>query len=308
MTFDIIITTYNRPNEILRLVNGVKQCTLKPELIVVVDSSDDENAILRNRAGVNYVRSNHKNQPYQRYLGYLHTNSEFVVFFDDDVTITNKSIFNILLSSFIDPDIVGSNVKFYQEGEITVNREKAGKQINKSNLFIYAFMTFTGAPSIKAGKSWFAGLKGIDDNTIKTTESFGGPGSMCFRRDIVPHLFDSILFSLFEQKMAMGEDKYISMGALKFGKIAYNDIVCMTHPANVSSYFDNMFTFMRKKMYSRLWLSLRYAEVKRIPVFFAFLHYYWYALWRIIFSVFDVLLGFKSISLKRLKGKLSNLN
>lgn len=305
--FDVVITTYNRAESLIQLVSQINGCTMTPEKIIIVDSSDELNELVGKQPNVIYLHSSHKNQPYQRYLGYLASLSEFIVFLDDDIKIVNNQIFNITLDRYKDPTIVGSNVNFIQEGEITVQKEisKQRKPDRNSNLARFCWW-FTGVPSIRQGKVWMVGLKGKDDTNM-FTESFGGPGSLSFRREIIPSLFDELLFSIFEKKMAMGEDKYISMGALKFGRLAYNNTACIIHPANDSTYFHGMSSFVRKELYSRLFLSLRYVQVKNEWIIGAYLHFYWYAFWRVAISGVNCILNPGGNSLSQLKGKLLGL-
>lgn len=307
MNFDVIITTYNRPDSVLNLVNQINTCTLLPQRIVVVDSSDIFNTEISQINRVYYIRSSHKNQPYQRYLGFLATREEIVCFFDDDIKIINPAIFNLILNQFSDTSIVGCNVQYINEGEITVQKEFHNfKYLKGKSKIEKLFLLLSGVPQIEEGKVWLAGIAGTD-NLNFFTEIFPGPGGMSFRRCLVPNLFDNVLFSLFEKKMAMGEDKYISMGALRFGKLAHSNNTCLAHSENKSSYYQNPTSFVRKELYSRLWLSIRYSKVKNKWVGWAYIHFYWYALWRILIAGFRCLLQFRKVNFQIFRGKVLGL-
>lgn len=284
MKFDVIITTFNRPDSVLNLVKQINECTILPKSIVVVDSSEITNSAVKEIKRVIYIHSSHKNQPYQRYLGFLASKGEIVVFMDDDVSIINKDIFKIHLESLTQEGVVGSTVSYIQEGLTNVHREVGDlrKTGNKCGIINY-FWWFTGVPMINEGKVWLAGLRGADLNN-SYTESFGGPGTLCFKRGIVPSLFDDVIFSLYEKKMGKGEDKYISMGALKHGELRYNNIPCLVHPPNDSSYFQDFASFYRRELYSRLLLSKRYLSVKGKWIGWGYLHYYWFAFWRVLIA------------------------
>jgi glycosyltransferase involved in cell wall biosynthesis len=303
MKFDIIITTYNRPTAGCDLVTQIIGCSLLPEKIIIVDSSEVKNEKILEFGSVIYIQSSHKNQPYQRYLGYLASTEEVIVFLDDDIKIINNQIFNIILERFEDPMVVGSNVRFKQEGDITVQKELDKVRPFKNSKLVKLFWWITGVPMVSSGKVWLAGLKGPDSTNIYT-ESLGGPGSLSFRRVVIPTLFDDILFSLFEKKMAMGEDKYISMGALRFGRLAFNNTTCIIHPANDSNYFQDIGSFVRKEIYSRLFLSRRYLQVKQRWIGWAYIHFYWYGLWRIVISCIYFILHPVRHNKQQLKGKL----
>ena len=83
MKFDVIIATYNREESLKILVNHILKCSKLPENIIIVDSSDFENRGIKNKSLVKYQHTKHKNQPFQRYLGFLLSKSDILVYFDD---------------------------------------------------------------------------------------------------------------------------------------------------------------------------------------------------------------------------------
>ena len=303
MKFDVIITTYNRPDSVLALVEQINRCTLLPQRIVVVDSSDTLNLEIRQIQRVLYLHSSHKNQPYQRYLGFLGSHEEIVCFFDDDIQIINPAIFEIILERYSDTATVGCNVNFTNEGEITVQKElNNGKYLNSKSKVGSFVLLLTGVPPIEEGKAWLAGMRG-EDVSNSFTETFSGPGGLSFRRHIVPSLFDSTLFALFEKKMAMGEDKFISLGALRFGKLAHSNETCIIHSENNSNYYQDHRSFARKELYSRLWLSVRYLKVKERWIGWGYIHYYWFAFWRLFISALHFFLHPKKVNFQIFYGK-----
>ena len=304
MKFDIIITTYNRPDSVLNLVQQINECTILPQSIIVVDSSDVRNLEVSQTQRVSYIHSSHKNQPYQRYLGFIASKEDIVVFMDDDVSITNKDIFKIHLDSITKDNVVGSTVRYTQEGLTNAQSEVGNlRQVNSFGAIIYFLWWLTGTPRIKDGRVWLAGLRGADNNNVYT-ESFGGPGTLCFKREIVTFLFDDLIFSLYEKKMGKGEDKYISMGAIKHGKLCYNNIPCLQHPPNESSYFQDLTSFYRRELFSRLLLSRRYLTVKGKWIGWGYIHYYWFAFWRILIAGIHCLLHPREGNFQIFKGKL----
>lgn len=102
----------------------------------------------------------------------------------------------------------------------------------------------------------------------------------------------------------MGEDKYISMGALRFGKLAHCNEICMVHSENTSHYYQNSSSFTRKELYSRLWLSKRYLYVKDKWIGWGYIHYYWFAFWRLIIASIKCLIQPRAGNFQIIKGKL----
>jgi glycosyltransferase involved in cell wall biosynthesis len=259
MKLDIVITTYNRPTSVIALVNSIVEINECVNKIIVVDSSETRNVELSEICGVGLIYSDRKSQPYQRYLGYLETESEVVCFFDDDIIIKEKGIFYDFLCEFQDNEVVGVSARINYETSILIN-----KRNNISN--------DVGNGSI----SWLGRTEPLPN--IKTSvKYFPGP-CMSYRREIIPFLFDEEMFELFEKKRAMGEDKAISMRASKFGKLNYlGHKVYLLHPPLESTYFNDEISFISKTIYSRLWLSIIYSETynkSRSLAYFIFMLYF----------------------------------
>lgn len=88
---------------------------------------------------------------------------------------------------------------------------------------------------MKPGKIYMAGLAGPRPKEEAAVEYFNGAVMGFYKADL-SHLFDPVLFSLFEQRLGMGEDKIISMTlGLKreFGLCRRLFI----HPPSPSNYF-----------------------------------------------------------------------
>ena len=87
----IIIYTYNRSKKTIQLVKQLS--TIKFNFnIIVVDSSDIINVNLSNK-NITYIRSSHKNQPYQRYLGFKSANSDYLIYLDDDMEVVSQNFY-----------------------------------------------------------------------------------------------------------------------------------------------------------------------------------------------------------------------
>lgn len=91
MRYDVVIATRNRPESLRTCLELVEQQTEPPVRVIVVDSSDDHDAV----EGIaisgrdksiewRFVRSATRSAPYQRNLGVAHVESEVVFVPDDD--------------------------------------------------------------------------------------------------------------------------------------------------------------------------------------------------------------------------------
>ncbi|HRK82291.1 MAG TPA: glycosyltransferase [Saprospiraceae bacterium] len=286
MTFDLIITTYNRPAEVFSLVCQALECNPAPEKVIVVDSSDEVHTNLLGIAGVWYIRSSHKNQPYQRLLGATAATSDIVVFFDDDLIITNSNIFTLILNAYQDKTVIGASVAIDYHSSISSNLDTAILPTN--NKVVNWFWKFTGVTFPHPGAVSRLGIVGPKPTNRNNVEYFHGP-CMSFKRKIVKHTIPEDLLAQTELKVSMGEDKVISMLSLKFGKLVFNPILCLYHPPNQSTYFNDSRLFIAKTIYSRLYLSRIYSEMKNKSYYIELIIFYWFAFWRLIIALVSML-------------------
>jgi glycosyltransferase involved in cell wall biosynthesis len=96
MLIDIVICTYNRSDKVNFLVLSILKIKEGFNKIIVIDSSDIDNDFLKSENEVLYTKSNHKNQPYQRYVGFLLAQSEYILFLDDDMELVHNRVFEVL--------------------------------------------------------------------------------------------------------------------------------------------------------------------------------------------------------------------
>lgn len=288
MTFDLVITTYNRPNEVHRLVNQALDCYPAPDHIIVVDSSDEVHPYLQNIDKVRYIRSSHKNQPYQRLLGAMvSANTDIIVFMDDDLSIIRNNIFEQLLNEFNNPSICGVSVGFNHENLI---KKKLDIPIwTENNYFTKVFSRFTGVPKANSGEVKRLGIVGPKPKVQDFVHTFSG-AIMAFRRDVGIKSIPEDLLALYERKLGKGEDKIISMLASQYGKLLYLPELYLNHPPNDSNYFQNNCSFARKVTYSRLYHSNIFAAVCQKPKWKEYIIFYYFSFWRLLISFFSLLL------------------
>lgn len=278
-TLDVIICTYNRVENVNQLVEEVIQSSPSPNQIIVVDSSDADNETLIQNTRVNYIKSDRKSQPYQRYLGAKNSYADLLVFFDDDVKILKFDLFSKIQLGFQNVSTVGVSLGIHYENGIALNQKK----------------NVSEKDSPKTGKiSWLGRTFGLP-NTDMFVQYFPGP-VMAFRKTIVFNLFDEYLFDIFERKIAMGEDKAISMKASKYGYLYYyGSEDYLYHPPIESTYYKNEVDFVAKTTFSRLWLSKIYADVKGEKKILAYMHFMLYCAKQVPRSI---------LNFNRLKGNL----
>lgn len=281
---DIIIATYNRPQNITELVNDIRRRSI-PSVnnIIVVDSTDIENEALKNLQGVIYVHSIHKNQPYQRYLGYRSSVSDFLLFLDDDMQIIDGSFCVAIENALAGTGVCGINLAF-ENLNLFLSQQQKHSFVNGKGVILSSFVRFaqflSGRPTIKDGRMWFCGLRGkrIDG---QYSEFFSG-GAFAARREFLYKNFNFNLFSLYEEGRGKGEDAVLAYTLSKLGKI-YNlpgKLFFHNDPGN-SIYTSNDGSYQYRVAYSRQFLSNEYARLNGKMKLGAFLLTFWYNLWRL---------------------------
>lgn len=269
LSFDVIIATYNRPSKVNELCRQIKECSLRPGKLIVIDSSDEVNETLKNDPGVVYRKASHKSQPYQRYVGTLVSEADILVFFDDDLIINHLKLFERIVELFKNKETMGVGLGIEYHNIVTTRLIPA-----KASLAGRLKKLLSTKEPLKAGRvSLFGETSGLPEETIETMY-LPGP-NMSFRKTAVTGIFDEILFSLFEQRIGMGEDKVLSMRVAKKGKLIYSgENNYLLHPAEESSYFSNASNFYARVYYSRLWIANQYSALWKTP-FLAFYKFFY---------------------------------
>lgn len=298
LTFDVIVATRNRPERIRGLVQQILGCRLLPKRIVVINSSDTPNELLSTDPKICYLYTDHKNQPYQRFLGTKASHSEIVIFLDDDVEILDEDCFSRYLSPFADPQIVGVTVGIDYRNVVSEGLTRSRRSHGLLSWLVEVFNLFTGVPPLKIGEIGMAGMAGgIPIDYTGRVQYFQG-ANMSFRREVLMMLFDEAVFDLYDLGLGKGEDKLLSMRANLYGTLFAVGHLCFRHPPVDSHYLQDYRRFYLRASFSRLYLSKTYCEVFNIPWSLGIAHYYWFSCWRLFFALIKVLsnrrFGFQS--------------
>lgn len=308
MNFTVIICTYNRPNVVGQLVVSIKKATTSSTKIIVVDSSDEVNLIMEGDKTIKYIRSNHKNQPYQRYLGFLQAKGNYVLFLDDDMVIIDSNFLVRIRDILEQKSADGLALNFTDKHQDTTlaavpnsllfNNLKGLKKIKN---------WVTGCPNLDEGKLGFCGNRGKQPLSIQATEYVSG-GAFIAKRSKLFQNFNFQLFDLFEQRIGMGEDALIGYGIHKQGKLLFVPEVMFVHDDKKdSTYSANIYDYAKRVFFSRLYLSLEKTRIDNSRESRAKIHFYWYAFWRLTGLFFNFLIKSSSKRKKMLFGSFKGL-
>jgi len=293
MKFDVIIATYNRKKSLEILVNQILNCSISPENIIIVDSSSDENLEIQEVNLVQYIYTIHGNQPYQRYLGYLESKEDILIYFDDDMRVIDNSCFEKILACYENEEIVGVQPNFTYGHEFFDQEMPKSKvrQLAKENSFFKYLKTLSGHPIIPDGKFYLAGLRGAKPVNKKNMEWFNGPVFSARKKNLYRN-FNFNLFNLYENKMGKAEDAILGFTLSKEGNIIYLDKELFFHDdQGDSTYTVNFISYGKRVAYSRLYLSFEFARLSKTKSIVAFLHYNLYIYGRILSMIINQLFG-----------------
>lgn len=283
MKIDLVIATYNRPKSLQRVIEKLLGSTTKIANVIVVDSSKDENRNIQQLEKVKYVRSSHANQPYQRYLGYLSSDADVLVFLDDDMELIDPLWIKKIENMFLDDTVIGVAIAFNNDNEFLHTKLPKTKFGNpkQASILRRALKAFTGHPYLEPGKFWLCGIRGAQPSEGGSTEWVQG-GAFATRRSAIYKDFNFYLFDLFEDKLGMGEDVLLGYTLSRQGEIVYIPQELFYHnDQKDSSYTVDLKSFGKRVAYSRLYLSYEYGRLSESPRSLILIHYIWYMLWRL---------------------------
>lgn len=305
--FDVIITTYNREESLKILVENILEQILLPENIIIVDSSPKENSNIQKLDRVKYIRSSHGNQPYQRYLGTKISKSEILIFMDDDMRILENTAFEKIINRYKDKKIIGVQPNFTNANEFLQEKLPKSKIKIKSKYIFSLIKTFTGWYIPEDGKLSYCGIRGKKPNNSASVEYFNGGIFSVYKNKIFTKKFNHYLFTMFEEKIGMGEDTILGYESSKSGKISYLKKSMFLHDDQKdSTYSLDMYSYGKRVAYSRLYLSNEYRYLQNKNKLLSLIHYQWYMIWRIFGIILNILISNKKEDNKKLlKGYLS---
>jgi glycosyltransferase involved in cell wall biosynthesis len=304
MKIDIIICTYNRHNKVINLVNDLLKVQIENlSKIIVVDSSDIINHSLGNLVNVEYVHSSHKNQPYQRYLGFMQASADLILYLDDDMEMLFMNIFQDLNKIFIDNSVVGLAINFKDKNEKNSLSKVPTSINNKTNSRVGDFFRFISFNSIpKVGQIGLFGLRGKQPTHLEETSIISG-GAFAARRAKFFANFNFQLFDLFEKRMGMGEDTLIGYGLSKMGKVLFYESICFLHNDETgSNYSLDIISYSKRVVYSRLYIALEKARMDNKVQSIIYLKYLWYVFFRVLGALISLIIRPEKSRLEVLKG------
>ncbi|MCH3881950.1 MULTISPECIES: glycosyltransferase family 2 protein [Tenacibaculum] len=244
MKFSLIVCTYMRPKAIITLLNSVKEQTLYPNEIIIVDGSINKDTqhlflskIFKN---IRYflIEEKHRGLTNQRNFGIskVAKDSEIVCFLDDDIVL-EKDYFEKLLKTYIDkPEALA--VCGYITNEVKWSRSSNKKLKNKfiydgwfrKEPFRFRIRKMLGLidntkPGFMplAANGRYGNFLPPSGKTYEVEQMMGGITS--YKKDI----FKKISFSSYFEGYGLYEDSDFTLRLSKIGKIYINTNAKLAH-------------------------------------------------------------------------------
>ena len=246
MKFSLIICTYMRPKPLLQLLQSVREQSVYPNEILIVDGSTDNDTeqILKDNPfqNLNYflISKEHRGLTKQRNYGIskVSQGSEIVCFLDDD-TVLERDYFEELLKTYkvypealgvggyifneIKWEHVGSNYQpkrneFYFDGW---KRKDGSRFVLRKKLGLDSDCSPGFSTNFSHGRS--VGFLPPSDKTYEVEQLMGGVSS--FRKSV----FESFQFSTYFEGYGLYEDADFTLRVAKTGKLYLNTAAKLNH-------------------------------------------------------------------------------
>ena len=307
----VIVTTYNRPVQILGFAQSLRTHFPNHGAIIIIDSSTSINDDLASQHELHYLKTSHQNQPYQRYLGYKKATSKWLLFFDDDMEIIDEQFVEKIISKLTTSNFVGLGLYFEDKHDQTFLKSMESSVFKSKNekpgFLTKTFRAFTGYPILESGKVGWNGLRGKQPLDFNSTEWFSG-GAFLAKKEFLYQNFNFSLFDLYEKRLGKGEDLIISYTLSKQGMVKFYPEKMLLHNDQQNSvYTNNHFQLAQRVLFSRLFLSYEFARLNKFSFNKTRFLYFRYSFFRTLSVFFNYLIKRNDKQKELLKGNFAAL-
>lgn len=246
MKFSLIVCTYQRPLALDKLLNSVKQQTILPNQILIIDGSqDDQTRHLIQKGSLSNleyykVKQNQRGLTRQRNFGVEKISKDIqVVFFLDDDTVINSNYFKEILHTYNKyPKAVG--VSGYISNEQQWRRVSEDDHIQATDFVFDGWVRTEGSrfalrksfglsPNVPPGfmpdfsHGYSTGFLPPSGKTYEVEMLMGGIAS--YKKEV----FQKLQFSPYFEGYGLYEDADFSLRVSKMGKLFVNTAATVEH-------------------------------------------------------------------------------
>lgn len=242
----VCICSYRRPHLLKRLLEDIGAQSCLPEFVIVVDgdpASGDVQKMLTGLKGLDtelfYLPSNHPNQPYQRYLGWLvaeQKDASHLLYFDDDIhfleiDVIEKIVLPLTWKCRRVVGVTANTISPNVERKLSAAPALRGQKFQSLSWLARWLGDGAGTPP---GGLTPTGMRVEPDYTENEpylrVEWLQGR-VMAFRMSVLKRSsFSDDLFALKQIRAGKGEDTLISRTALSQGELLLARDVLIEHP------------------------------------------------------------------------------
>jgi len=203
MKVSVVIPTYNRPGLALNLARQIRKHAAGVEIIIVDQSEEREDPKEIKKLAIKYLDSHGANTSIAKNIGSKKATGDIIIFFDDDVEITPKTIATHL-NEYTDENVQGVAGRVINDGEMVPS--KTNIETGRTNKYLTAF----------TGNFW---------GTSEQTVQFPYGCNMSFRR-IIFEEFDG-----FDEKiLPPGFEEYdLGLRITHLGKMVFSPEALVFH-------------------------------------------------------------------------------
>lgn len=301
---DIIIATYNRFQKTIDLSTNLLVASELVRKVFIIDSSDNLNKAQTITNSLVLIKTSCKNQPYQRYLGYIASTAPILLFLDDDMELLDGKVFEDIEKIMLNPQIVAINLPFENHNNFLAEQPKG--LVDSKSKMRSLIGCLSGYPAAKPNQYLHNGIRGT--RTIGQPIEYLSGGAFAVKREVLYKSFNMQLFSIYMSKLGKGEDGILGYTLSKQGQIYTYPDKCFVHnDFNDSSYASSQEAFATRVLYSRLYLSCEYYRLNQKPVILGYLRFWHYAFGRIVGSGLSLIVSPTKSKAEILKGNIKAL-
>lgn len=264
----ICICTYKREDLLFLLLEDISKQIKQPKYIIIVDGDPNSGKIL---SGINkfateinlvYAPSNHANLAYQRYLGWKISSkydSEFFIYFDDDLRLLEQNVISSILELFSKENVVGvtvdtssKNIEKFSNDPVLIDRVQY-KRLNP----IKNFKRYSPGGYLPTGNRI---PPKYDETGIAEVEWLQGRVMAYKASAIDQSCFTEDLFALTHINCGLGEDTFFSRQVKRNDKFLMSTTIRILHPDDAlpNSYPIKAYRLGFATGYSRRFLNDHY--------------------------------------------------
>lgn len=273
----LCICTYKRPRLLKLLLEDCARQSTNPSNVYIIDGDSSSNDVLDmlyfqkwpNTWHVHYLKSNHGNQTYQRYLGYRLASTDgmrILLFLDDDLRIHDERSIENMVKPFYSEEnhavaITGNLIfpeKKSDNKEVTLDDFRKG--LGSGSFFINFLGESRRYPPGSLTPSGKRVMYGEDSEHYHQVEWLRG-GAIAFDMSYLSEkILSEDIFAMNHLRMGLCEDLVISRKMLAYGNLYVAEEGVFLHPNDDSpkAYSSKAYNFGFASAYSRRWLNDNY--------------------------------------------------